>query len=713
MFWKNIPIAGKLGIGFGLVLLFLSIISIFSWYGFHSINGGIAENLYLSNIKELVLQKEIDHLQWRNSASDLFTDVQKKTLDTEVDDHKCKLGVWLYGPERKAAEAAMPGITPLLRQLERPHKDMHDSARTIQEAIATGKGNRESFLPEVGKIFLEKTLPALGQVLDQLHAVNTEIEKQLGASKEALHAKVAFQKMLILLVSLGAMVIGVLLSAVIGRGITGVLKKAVLFAGDIAKGDLTGKFEIERRDELGSLAGALTTISQNLSKMIGSMSGEVVGLASASNELTSLSHRMSEGATLVSEMSTSVAAATEEMSSNMNSVAAASEQASTNVNIVASATEHVSSSIAEVAGKTREARGITADAVALAKSSSEKVDALGLAANEISKVTQVITEISDQTNLLALNATIEAARAGDAGKGFAVVAHEIKELAKQTAAATSEIRNSIESIQNSTAETVTEIRQISAVINKVDNIVADIATSVEEQSATTNEISVNVQQAAQGINEVNGNVAESSAVASMVAADIAKVSQTAAELAESGDDVENSAQDIEKIAVYLKTLSSQFKVNSADLSAAGAQETSTVRIPELMRWDSSLQLGIGQIDDQHKQLVTMINDLHRAMKQRQTMAVMSGILERLVSYTVYHFGNEEKLFQKHGYPEYDQHKKIHETLVGKVVEFKGKIDRGDSTISMELMDFLKDWLVSHIKGTDKKYVPFLLEKGVR
>ena len=713
MFWKNIPIAGKLAVGFGVVLLFLSIISIFSWYGFQSINIGIAENLYLSDIKELVLQKEVDHLQWRNSASDLFTDVQKKTLDTEVDDHKCKLGFWLYGPERKAAEAAMPGITPLLRQLEQPHKDLHDSARTIQEVITGSKGNREVFLPEVGKIFQEKTLPALGQVRDTLHAILAGVDKQLGESKDALRAKVAFQQMLILLVSLGALVIGILLSAVIGRGITGVLKKAVLFAGDIAKGDLTGKFEIERRDELGSLAGALTTIAQNLSKMIGSMSGEVVGLASASNELTSLSHRMSEGATLVSEMSTSVAAATEEMSSNMNSVAAASEQASTNVNIVASATEQVSSSIAEVAGKTREARGITADAVALAKSSSEKVDALGLAANEISKVTQAITEISDQTNLLALNATIEAARAGDAGKGFAVVAHEIKELAKQTAAATSEIRNSIESIQNSTAETVTEIRQISEVINKVDHIVADIATSVEEQSATTNDISVNVQQAAQGIGEVNGNVAESSAVASMVAADIAKVSQTAAELAESGGDVENSAQDIEKIAVYLKTLSSQFKVNSADLSNAGAKEASTAGIPELMRWDSSLQLGIGQIDDQHKQLVTMINDLHRAMKQRQTMATMGGILERLVSYTVYHFGHEEKLFQKHGYPEYDQHKKIHETLVGKVVEFKSKIDRGDSTISMELMDFLKDWLVSHIKGTDKKYVPFLQEKGVR
>ena len=713
MSWKNIPIGGKLAIGFGLVLLFLSVISGFSWYGFHYINAGIAENLYLSSIKELVLQKEIDHLQWRSTVTDFLADGRKTSLDAQTDDHKCKLGIWLYGRERKDAEAKLPGIAQLLQQLEKPHQDLHDSARIIQETIAKNKGAREAFLPEVDKTFQEKTLPALAVVLEQLHTINTEIDKQLGKSKEELQNKVAFQKMLILLVSLGALVIGVLLSTVIGRGITGVLKKAVLFAGDIAKGDLTGRFEVDRRDELGTLANALGTISQNLSKMIGTMSGEVVGLASASNELTSLSHRMSEGATMVSEMSTSVAAATEEMSSNMNSLAAASEEASTNVNIVASAAEEVSSSIAEVAGKTREARGITADAVALAKSSSEKVDALGIAANAISKVTQVITEISDQTNLLALNATIEAARAGEAGKGFAVVAHEIKELAKQTAAATSEIRTSIESIQNSTEETVTEIRQIAEVINKVDNIVADIATSVEEQSATTNEISTNVQQAALGINEVNGNVAQSSSVSSMVAADIAKVSQTASELAGNGSDVEHSAQDIEKIADYLKTLSGQFKVNNQDLAGAGAQAASTVSVAELMRWDSSLQLGIGQIDEQHKQLVAMINDLHRAMKQRQTMAVMGGILQRLVNYTVYHFGHEEKLFQKHGYPEYDQHKKIHENLVGKVIEFKTKIDRGDSTISMELMDFLKDWLVNHIKGTDKKYVPFLQGQGVR
>lgn len=713
MGWKNLPIGGKLATGFGAVLLLLAVISVFGWFGFGIVNAEINNTTFLSGVKELVLQKEIEHLQWRDSVMALFTDVQKNSLDVQVDDHKCKFGIWLYSEERREAETKVPAIAALLKKVETPHRELHESVRAMQTAIAKNSGNRAAFLPEVMEIFLQKTLPSLSLVFDDLHDVTTVVNKELDASKEKLKATVKLQKIIILFASFAALFLGILLSFAIGRGITGVLKKAVLFAGDIAKGDLTGKFEIDRRDELGSLAIALTTISQGLSQMIGKMNGEVVGLASASNELTSLSHRMSEGATSVSDMATSVAAATEEMSSNMNSVAAASEQASTNVNIVATATEEVSSSVAVVAEKTKEARGITGEAVELARSSSEKVDALGKAAAEISKVTQSITEISDQTNLLALNATIEAARAGEAGKGFAVVANEIKELAKQTAAATGEIRASIESIQGSTDETVNEIRQITEVINKVDTIVAGIAISVQEQSATINDISENVLQAAQGIGEVNGNVAQSSTVASEVARDIAQVSQTAAELAESGSDVESSALDIEKIADYLKSLSTQFKIDKAYMGSAPLKEIATSKVSDLMRWDSSLQLGISLLDDQHKQLVNMINDLHRAMKLRQTMAVTGGILERLVSYTVMHFGDEEKLFQKHGYPDGDQHKKVHQDLVAKVMEFKTKVERGDGTISMELMDFLKDWLVGHIKGTDKKYVPFLKQHGVK
>ena len=132
------------------------------------------------------------------------------------------------------------------------------------------------------------------------------------------------------------------------------------------------------------------------------------------------------------------------MSSNMASVAAATEETATNVNVMTTATEEITTTVGEIQQSTLSAKEITGDAVKQASDIVNKVDELGVAAQDIGKVTETITEISAQTNLLALNATIEAARAGEAGKGFAVVANEIKDLAKQTADATGEIKTRIE-----------------------------------------------------------------------------------------------------------------------------------------------------------------------------------------------------------------------------------------------------------------------------
>ncbi len=140
-------------------------------------------------------------------------------------------------------------------------------------------------------------------------------------------------------------------------------------------------------------------------------------------------------------------------------------------------------------------------------------------------MTETINEISEQTNLLALNATIEAARAGEAGKGFAVVANEIKELARQTAAATVDIKNQINDMQATTATTVEDIEKISEVIAEINNVINGIATAVEEQSMASNEIAGNISQASLGIAEVNENVAQSTVVIADITRDIAGINQ--------------------------------------------------------------------------------------------------------------------------------------------------------------------------------------------
>ena len=305
------------------------------------------------------------------------------------------------------------------------------------------------------------------------------------------------KKRLILIIFL-ALLLGVISS----RNITRPIKQVVQLARQMSEGDFTHVVDIDQKDEIGMLVKALNRLVTRMEQMLRRVVNGVDTLRSSSTEMTRISEQMARGADVTAEKSNTVAAAAEEMSANMNSVSAASEQATTNVSMVAEAMAGTTQTIKEIARHSEKARTIADSAVSQADQASTKMNALGGAADAISKVTEVITEISDQTNLLALNATIEAARAGEAGKGFAVVANEIKELARQTADATKEIRAKIEDIQHSTEETAGEMHQITAVINEVNDIVSVIATSVETQRTTTEEVAGNVREASQGFGEI-------------------------------------------------------------------------------------------------------------------------------------------------------------------------------------------------------------------
>jgi methyl-accepting chemotaxis protein len=168
----------------------------------------------------------------------------------------------------------------------------------------------------------------------------------------------------------------------------------------------------------------------------------------------------------------------------------------------ASATEEMAASIQEIARNSTEAASNARSAVQVAEGTTSAVARLGEAGAEISKIVKVIGSIAAQTNLLALNATIEAARAGAAGQGFAVVANEVKDLARETAAATDEISQMIESVQTETETAVEAMQRITSVIESINQIQASIAAAVEEQTATTTDISTNVTSAAQRAEQI-------------------------------------------------------------------------------------------------------------------------------------------------------------------------------------------------------------------
>ena len=180
-----------------------------------------------------------------------------------------------------------------------------------------------------------------------------------------------------------------------------------------------------------------------------------------------------------------MSATAEETNAQSVAVAAASEQASANVQTVASATEQLVASIQEIGSQVAQSSQIAGDAVAVAERTDATVQALAASAQKIGDVVRLIQDIASQTNLLALNATIEAARAGDAGKGFAVVANEVKELARQTAAASQDIARKILTIQGDSRGAIGAISDIGTVIGTISQIQTSIAGAVEEQNSVS------------------------------------------------------------------------------------------------------------------------------------------------------------------------------------------------------------------------------------
>lgn len=132
----------------------------------------------------------------------------------------------------------------------------------------------------------------------------------------------------------------------------------------------------------------------------------------------------------------------------------------------------------------------------------------------------------------------------------------------------------------------------------------------------------------------------------------------------------------------------------------------------LIEWSESLSVGIETIDEQHKRLIALINELHTAMLERRAKDVMGHVFDELIEYTKSHFALEEQLFQEHGYPEEAAHVADHHRIAKKVLELKQEFDEGNTAVTLEVMRFLRDWFGNHIVGTDKKYAPFLTSKGV-
>ncbi|MGD9947184.1 MAG: methyl-accepting chemotaxis protein [Desulfobulbus sp.] len=440
-------------------------------------------------------------------------------------------------------------------QKERAQKVLGEAKTYIEafNSMAKAAINRNTVYNET----LNKIGTDIAEMVSHIHATYVSDQEKLGNSLKSA-SQTAIRSMLI--IASIALLVGIVFALLLTRAITGPVRKTATFAQAMANGDFTTKLDVNQGDEIGVMAQSLNLMVGQLGSMIKEIVGGISRLSMSSTDLAAVSRQLSSAAKDTADKSGSMAAATEEMSTNFQSVSAAMEQSTSNVNMIASSTEEMTATVNEIAESAEKARIITGKAVKQSQSTTGKMTELGESAIKIGRVTETITEISEQTNLLALNATIEAARAGEAGKGFAVVANEIKELARQTAEATVDIKNQISEMQTTTNLTIEDIGKISEVILEINTVINAIATAVEEQSAATNEISGNISQASMGIAEVNENVAQSSVVVADITRDVSDISLQSTQVRDGSSHVQSSAQTLSELADQLEAMVKKFKV---------------------------------------------------------------------------------------------------------------------------------------------------------
>lgn len=312
---------------------------------------------------------------------------------------------------------------------------------------------------------------------------------------------------------------------------------------------------------------------------------------------------------------------------------------------------------------------------------------------EISGIASSITDVSKRLRLLALNASIEAAKSGESGRGFAVVAQEVKDLADQAAGMATRIQGNVEAVVQGT-RTVTQDLATSG--DSLRDLLQEGSRSVEvvERQATLSlETKSKLDDTTRNLSSISRTLAES-----RIALD--EIGRTSHELDRSSAGTVSILKDMEPGLLDLERLAGSFRTSVADLRTP---------VP-FFAWSDDLSVRVPRMDDQHRVLLRLTNRVADLAASGASGSAIRTILGHLADYTRYHFAEEERFLESIGYADLPAHRRIHESLVGQVMSLLGRLDAGEDVAIPGLLEFLKDWLIKHIKGEDGKYWPAGNEK---
>lgn len=600
MNWKSLTIGKKIVIGYSVILLLLVVFGILNYFGVGRLvldADNVIDGNYLTNT---LIQKEVDHLNWVAKVSALLNDAEITTLDVETDDHKCSLGKWLYGEERKKAERMIPGLAPLFKNLEKPHYLLHESAvqigkvfrqadvtlpvriieveaahhawaNRISAGIITGSTALDNVQTDPSQCLLGKFMASsqgksayengsedfrkawdsIAVSHNVMHGSAAHIKDALGAGDVAAAGRI-FQEETLPNLHITIQKLQELRSEaehalhgmeeandVFAYQTSPALKKVQALLKDIQTE--TGK-NIMTDKEL--LADARYIQLQGI--ILGAAT-LLVGILIAFftsrgliKLLTSMVSQLTQSAGEVDAASNQIAGASHGLAEGTSEQAATLEETSSSL-------EEMSSLTRQNADNTRQADALMRETGAAIKTADDSMKKLTLSMEEIStasaetqKIVKTIDEIAFQTNLLALNAAVEAARAGQAGAGFAVVADEVRSLAMRAAASAKDTSRLIDA-------TVTKVSNGETLLQETTEAFGVAAGSSQKVSNLISEIATASAEQAQGIEQVNKAVNEIDKVTQANAGVAEQAASAAEELSSQAAALNEVVSDLERM----------------------------------------------------------------------------------------------------------------------------------------------------------------------